>query len=144
MRFKRNVTLAHGRIEAAPMIDVVFLLLIFMVLSSSFVLQPGIKVSPPPSHIREGSPYQGLVITVTRENLLFFNEQRTTMEGIRKSLQDAAKKSRAQELIIKADRFVPYGTVVEIMDAAYKAGLSAVNLATRPEPLAPETTTPSP
>ena len=134
MRFKRNVAIARGRIDPVPMINVVLLLLVFFVLGSSFVLQPGIQVTPPPtSHVRTGSLYQGLVLTVTRENLLFFNEQRVALEDIRKALQKAAKKSRAQQLIIKADRFTPYGTVVELIDTAYAAGITAVNLATRPD-----------
>jgi biopolymer transport protein ExbD len=133
MTFKSYADIAKGRIDPAPMVDVVFLLLIFFVLSSSFVLQPGIKVDLQPSKIIGASQFQGLVVTVTRENLLFFNEQRTTLDGLKKSLQMAAQRGRNQELIIKADRQVPHGTVVELMSMALEAGIPAINIATRPE-----------
>ncbi len=133
MTFRSYCEIAKGRIDPAPMVDVVFLLLIFFVLSSSFVLQPGIKVDLQPSKVIGAGQFQGLVVTVTRENLLFFNDQRTTLEGLRNSLQTAAQRGRDRELIIKADRQVPHGTVVELMSMAIEAGISAINIATRPE-----------
>jgi biopolymer transport protein ExbD len=133
MTFRSFSEIAKGRIDPAPMVDVVFLLLIFFILSSSFVLQPGIKVDLQPSGARALSPFQGLVVTITRENLLFFNEQRTTLEGLQKSLQAAAQRGRNQELVVKADREVPHGTVVQVMSMAIEAGIAAINIATRPE-----------
>jgi biopolymer transport protein ExbD len=133
MTFKTKADIARGRIDAAPMVDVVFLLLIFFILSSSFVLQPGIRVDLQPSKVIAATGFQGLVVTVTRENLLFFNEQRTTLDALQKSLQAAAQKSRQQELIIKADKQVPHGTIVQIMSMAIEAGIPAINIATRPE-----------
>lgn len=133
MTFKTHSDIAKGGIDAAPMVDVVFLLLIFFILSSSFVLQPGIKVDLQPSKVFTASPFQGLVVTVTRENLLFFNEQRTTMDTLQKSLQAAAQRARNQELIIKADKQVPVGTLVSLMSMAIEAGITAVSIATRPE-----------
>lgn len=137
MTFKTYSEIARGRIEAAPMVDVVFLLLIFFILSSTFVLQPGIKVDLQPSPARALSPFQGLVVTVTREELLFFNEQRTTLEALQKSLHAAAQRGRNQELIIKADKQVPHGTVVQLMSMAIEAGIPSINIATRPEAFTP-------
>jgi biopolymer transport protein ExbD len=113
---------------------IVFLLLIFLVLSSPLVLQPGIGlVDLPASSSPAAASFQGLVVTVTRDNLLFFNNQPTSLDALRKALQTAAQQSHNQELIIKADRQVPHGTVIQIMSIALEAGVSAVNLATRPE-----------
>jgi biopolymer transport protein ExbD len=136
MIFKTYSDIAKGRIDPAPMVDVVFLLLIFFVLSSSFVMQPGFHVDLQPSKLMAASPYQGLVVTITRENILFFNEQRTTMEGLQKALKEAGRRGQDAELIIKADKQVAHGTVVEIMSMATEAGITAVNIATRP--VAPE------
>ena len=134
MTFATHVELAKGRIDAAPMVNVVFLLLIFFVLSSSFVLQPGIKVDLPSSSVKTPGAFQGLVVTVTRNDALFFNEERTSLEGLQKSLQEAAARGTGpQELVIKADRQVPHGTVVQIMSLAIEAGIPSINIATRPE-----------
>lgn len=134
MRFQTHCVVAKGPADPAPLVDIVFLLLIFLVLSSPLVLQPGIGVLDlPSSNTRAAASFQGLVVTVTRENLIFFNNQRITIEDLRKSLRTAAHQFPRQELIIKADRQVPHGIVVQVMSLALEAGITAVNWATRPE-----------
>ena len=134
MTFKTHCQFAKGPIDPAPMVDIVFLLLIFLVLSSPLVLVPGIgMVDLASSNVPAAASFQGLVVTITRDNLLFFNNQLITPEALRKELHAAATQSRNQELIIKADRQIPHGTVIQIMSIALEAGISAVNLATRPE-----------
>ena len=132
MTFRSYCRVAKGRIDPAPMVDIVFLLMIFLVLSSPFVLQPGHSVDLPVSReTREGS-FQGLVVVVSRDNLVFFNNQAIAFDNLPNALRIAAKQARGSELIIKADRQVSHGTVVQIMDMAFAAGIPAVNLATRP------------
>lgn len=133
MTFRSNVQIAKGLIDPAPLVDVVFLLLLFFVLSSPFVMQTGFGVVLPTSNIPTTANFQGLVVTVTRDNLLFFNNQPITMEALENSFHRAVQQGRGRELIIKADKQVTHGTVVQIMGLAIKAGISVVNLATRVE-----------
>lgn len=141
MIFRTRLAVAKGRIEAAPMVDVVFLLLIFFILSSSFVLQPGIKVDLPESAVKTPGAFQGLVVTVTRADAVFFNERRTSLAELPRELQQAVTRSAGpQELVVKADSQVPHGTVVEIMSMAIQAGITSINIATRPP--APAVVTP--
>ena len=134
MTFRTHCKIARGRIDPAPMVDVMFLLLIFLVLSSPFVLQPGFgTVVLPESNDAPNVSFQGLVVTVSRDNLLFFNTQPITLQDLPQALRRAASESRNPELIIKADRNVSYGTVMKIKNIAFEAGISAVNEATRPE-----------
>jgi biopolymer transport protein ExbD len=121
-------------------VDVVFLLLIFLVLSSPLVLQPGLgMVELQQSSASSSASFQGLVVTITRDNLVFFNNQLVTLDGLRPSLRAAAGQFPRKELIIKADRQVPHGTVVQVMSLALEAGITAVNWATRPEIQPPST-----
>ena len=132
MIFRPRLAVAKGRVEAAPLVDVVFLLLIFFILSSAFVLQPGIKVDLPVSTVKTPGAFQGLVITVTRADVLFFNERRTSLDELGQQLEAAVRRSTAaQELVVKADAQVPHGTVVEIMSMAIQAGITSINIATR-------------
>jgi biopolymer transport protein ExbD len=141
MTFKTHSDIAKGRIDPAPMVDVVFLLLIFLVLSSPFVLQPGYgTVMLPAVNNPTTTMFQSLVVTVSRDNLFFFNGQATTLDGLRQSLMRAAQQTHNPELILKADRQVSYDTVAKVMSMAFETGISVVNLATRPElPVAPQT-----
>lgn len=134
MTFKTTSTFAKGPVDPSPMVDVVFLLLIFLVLSSPLVLQPGIGILDlPASNTPPAASFQGLVVTVTRENVMFFNNQLTTLDNLRTSLRAAVRQSSRCELIIKADRQVPHGTIIQVMSAAIESGITAVNLATRSE-----------
>src|SRR5712671_2868777 len=134
MTFKTHCRIAKGRIDPAPMVDVVFLLLIFIILSSPFVLQTGHKaVELPIDNHATGASFQNLVVTISRDNLYFFKEQPIALDGLRLAFEKAARESRNPELVIKADQQVAYGTVSKIQSMAFEAGIHVVLNATRPE-----------
>ncbi|MCX7886757.1 MAG: biopolymer transporter ExbD [Verrucomicrobiae bacterium] len=138
MRLQSHCKIAKGPMDATPLVDVTFLLLIFLVLSSPMVLQPGIgMVELQPSNTPSTASFQAMVVTVTRDNLIFFNNQLTTLDKLRDSLRALAGRFPRQELVIKADRQGPNGTVVQIMTLDLEAGITAINWATRPEIASP-------
>ncbi len=132
MTFHSNCQLAKGRIDPAPMVDIVFLLLIFIALSSPYVVQPGLAIDLTSARPNVNS-FQGVVLTVSRDDLMFFSNQKTNLEGLRSVLERAAAQSRNQTLVIKADRRVSNDTIIQIFSIAREAGFSAVNWATRPD-----------
>jgi biopolymer transport protein ExbD len=133
MTFKTRCQMSKGLVDPAPLVDVVFLLLLFFILSSPFVMQSGFGVIMPSTTMPTRSSFQSLVVTVTRDNLLFFNNQPTTIEKFEQSLRQAVQQGRGHELIIKADRQVAFGTIVQIRSVAIKAGITSVNEAARAE-----------
>lgn len=137
MTFRTQCQIAKGLVDPAPLVDVVFLLLLFFLLSSPFVLQSGFGVVLPSSAIPNASSFQELVVTITQDKLLFFNNQPITWPKFSEELTVAARLNPRAELIIKADKLTPHGAVVELMNIALQAGLSVVNIATRPEVAAP-------
>ena len=132
MRFQTHNQISKGLVDPAPLVDVIFLLLLFFLLSSPFVMQSGFGVILPAADVPTASSFQTLVVTVTRENLMFFNTQPTDLAKLQKDLEAAAQHGRSVELVIKADKQVSQGTLVDIMNAAVKAGISSINIATRP------------
>jgi biopolymer transport protein ExbD len=132
MIFKTHCQIAKGPMDPAPLVNVVFLLLLFFLLSSPFVLQSGMGIDLPVSNTPNVGDFQSLVVAVMNKNMLFFNNQPTTLADLQKVLREEARRAPNQELIIKADKQVPLDVLVEIMNIASKAGLRGVNLATRP------------
>ena len=133
MTFKTHCQISKGLVDAAPLVNVVFLLLLFFVLNSQFVMQSGFPVVLPSSgEYPVRTSFQSLVVTVARDDLLFFNEQPLLIDKLEQALREAVQQGRGRELIIKADRQVSNGTVVEIMSAANRAGITMVNMAARP------------
>jgi biopolymer transport protein ExbD len=131
--FKTHCQTSKGLVDPAPLVNVVFLLLLFFILSSPFVMQTGFGVDLQQSSQSTISSIQSLVVTVTRDNLLFFNNQPIPIEKLESALREAVQQGRGRQLIIKADRQVSHGTVTQIMSLALKAGISMVNIAARAE-----------
>ena len=128
MRFKRRVFLEKGLLDIAPLIDVIFLLLIFFMLTSSFIFQPGIKINLPKALTGEVIQRENLVIVVTGDNFLYINERPLTGEELSSRLKIAQKESKP--ILIKADRKASLGKVVELWDLCRAEGIQKVNIAT--------------
>lgn len=130
MRFKRHVELEHGlrQIDIAPLIDMIFQLLIFFMLTSSFVIQPGIKVNLPKAVTSEAVRFENIEIVVSSENVTYVEGKVVTNQELRAMLTQAAK--RKQAILIKSDRRASLGRVVEIWDTARELGISQINIAT--------------
>ncbi len=132
MTFKTHCQISKGLVDAAPLVNVVFLLLLFFVLNSQFVMQRGVSVDLAALDIPMTGSFQSLVVTVARDDLVFFNDQPVPLDKLEQTLREAVQQGRGRELIIKADKQVAQGTVMEIMGAAVRAGIPVVNIAARP------------
>jgi len=133
MRFKRHMELEHGlkQIDIAPLIDMVFQLLIFFMLTSSFVMQPGIKVNLPKAVTSEIVKFENIEILVSSENITYLNGKVVTTQELKNLLSQAAK--RKQSILIKADKRASLGRVVEIWDLCRDLGIVQINIATNQE-----------
>ncbi|MFQ5912816.1 MAG: ExbD/TolR family protein [Nitrospinota bacterium] len=116
-----------------PLIDVVLLLLIFFMISSTFVVQPGIKINLPKSTAAERREPEDVTLIITREETLYLNSQRVSLAELWGKLLDIFRNRADSMLVIKADRLVPHGRVVEVMDVAKQAGVNRLAIATEPK-----------
>jgi biopolymer transport protein ExbD len=133
MRFKRHIELEHGlrQIDIAPLMDVIFQLLIFFMLTSSFIIPSGIRVNLPKAVTSQMVKSRRLEILVSGENVIYVEGKVVNTRELKPILKELA--ARNQPLLIKADRRAQLGSVVEIWDMARNLGLSQVNIATYQE-----------
>lgn len=115
------------------LIDVVLLLLIFFILSSSFVLQPGIKVTPPRGISKSGVSNARFIINVTAQTppMIFLNDQIIPIDRLDAEFRRMARANVDASVILRADGSVPHGLVTDIMSRALEAGVNVV-IATKP------------
>ena len=131
MKFKRLTRLEKetAEFDMIPLINCVFLLLIFFLLISSYVIQPGvIKVQLPRAVTGEAVHEKSLVITITSEDDVYLNERKLTPDELTSRLRIAAKED--ESLLITADRHASLGKVVEIWDLCREEGVTKINIAT--------------
>ena len=131
MRFKRRVQFVKGYLDIAPLIDCIFLLLIFFLLTSNFIFQPGIKINLPKAVTSEVVQEKTIVITVTSDNRFYLNEAPITFVELKSKLKKTLGKNKP--ILIKADRDVPLGRVVGIWDFCRDIGITQINIATNQE-----------
>ncbi len=133
MRFRRHMELEHGlrQIDIAPLIDMVFQLLIFFMLTSSFVVQPGIKINLPKAVTSEVVKYENIEIAISGENVIYLNGKVIVLSELKNLFKQMPE--RKQSIMIKADRRASLGRVVEIWDMCREAGVAQVNIATNQE-----------
>lgn len=127
-RLKRRTEINRGEIDTAPLIDVVFLLLIFFMITSNFVLQPGVKVSLPKAVTSEVIGSQNLLVTLTGQDLLFLNEKPMNITELALKIREAARDNKT--VLLRADTSASLGRVVEIWDLCREAGVPQINIAT--------------
>ncbi len=132
MKLSRTKEYNFGWLVLFPLLDVVFLLVFFLLLSSNFILQPGISVSVPSSRFTLGPQINQQIISITggAAPAIYFRDQKITLDQLGPAL-DAAKRE-GRSIIIKADRLTPYEMVVEVANAALEHGITSVALATTP------------
>lgn len=120
-------------IDMIPMIDIVFQLILFFLVSTTFALLPGITVQLPESSTAEGGETRGLIITLSAQGDIWFNDKAVTMEQLNQELVhfDTESIPRNQYPIqLEADALVTNGTIVQLFDLLRKNGFAAVNLRT--------------
>ena len=132
MKLSRTINFNFGWLVLVRLVDLAFLLVFFLLLSSNFILQQGISISMPFSRFTLGPLANRQIISITGGAVpaIYFRDQRVTMEQLG-PLLDAAKRND-QSIIIKADRSTSYETVAEVANAALEHGVTAVALAATP------------
>ncbi len=151
MDFRPRRTPAGGFIDMTPVVDTIFNLLIFFALSMNFLANPGITVDLPDASAPQVEREDGDIrILVTPEGEVRVDGERVALPALAARLRETARQRiagqpgtgeqratagqrRDPQVLIRADRRVPHGVVVEVMDAARSAGLTRLAIMTQRE-----------
>ena len=131
MRINRQrIQRSFLQIDATPLADIVFLLLIFFMLSSTFISQPGINVKLPKAKAREIQAEKQLIVTITKKSNIYVNKRRIKLENLEKGLNVLLAHMTDKVVVMRADAGVKHGLVVEVLDLARAAGAEKLAIAT--------------
>ena len=126
------------RIDLAPMVDVVFNLLIFFFVTTTFLTDTGIPLRLPEAATAEtGAREEPLLVRIGADGAVRFRDQVVTLSDLESGLQAALQSSPEGSVTIEADGRVDYETIVKVMDAARRARARGIVLATSPPPPEP-------
>lgn len=134
MRFPRTNKIFRGQLEAAPFAGVFFLLVIFLLLSSSLVFIPGVPIRLPEAVNLPGTANPTLVVALDATGQIYFENQIISENQLKVKLLVAAETSREPlTLVVQADKSVPYETLQRLFLLAGDAGIKSMLMATRPQ-----------
>jgi len=130
--FRRPKRPSHA-IDMAPLIDVVFLLLIFFMLTSAF-REPSLPLQLPSASGSPDTPVEALIISVNADGDIAIGDQPVTLAAFTATLRAILDQRENHTINFRGDRTVDYGVFVDLMDRARTAGASQFNLIHDPRP----------
>ncbi|MCK4423769.1 MAG: biopolymer transporter ExbD [Candidatus Omnitrophica bacterium] len=118
-------------LNIAPLIDIVFLLLIFFMLSSHFVTQPGLKITLPTAVTAKLHSEEDIIVFITEDNKLILNGKEVVLDKLRAELEIKLVSAKKKTVVIKADEKVDLGLAVKVMDRAKQAKAEGLVISTK-------------
>lgn len=122
-----------ARFDLTPLIDVVLLLVIFFMLTTTFTnLESRIKVNLPTSDFATVEPSKNITVTITENNTIYFNGKLIDPLKITENVATELKNDPKKMVVLEADKNVLHGKVISVMDLIKKGGADIIAIATKP------------
>ena len=119
------------RLMVIPMIDIIFFLLVFFMLNTLYMVEQKVfPVQLPKAQQSESQPAKQVNITVSKDGEVWIEDQKIALVDFRKLIQKEIKNHPEAIFILRADRLVPHGQVVEVMDELKATGVKKLSIAT--------------
>ena len=119
----------EGEINITPMLDIVFIMLIFFIVTTSFVKEPGINPSRPFAQTAATKERGNIMIAVSDSDQIWMDKKRVELHGIRQLVEAARAENPESSVIIVADQAASTGMVIDLMDNVRAAGVTSIALA---------------
>ncbi len=129
MRRKRDRGEEESEVNLTPMLDVVFIMLIFFIVTASFVKEAGIDVSRPPAATAERKERGNILVAITANDQIWIDRRQVDPRALRANIERLHAENPQGSVVIQADKASKNGLLVEVMDAARLAGVDNVSLA---------------
>ena len=129
MRRKRDRQDEESEVNLTPMLDLVFIMLIFFIVTASFVKEAGIDISRPPAATAERKERGNILVAITENDQIWIDRRQVDPRALRANIERLHAENPQGSVVIQADKNSKNGLLVAVMDAARLAGVSNVALA---------------
>ena len=119
----------ESEVNLTPMLDVVFIMLIFFIVTASFVKEAGIEITRPPAATAERKERGNILVAITANDQIWIDRRPVEPRAIRPNLERMHAENPQGAVIIQADKDSKNGLLVRVMDAARLAGIKSVSIA---------------
>ena len=121
--------LDQSEVNLTPMLDVVFIMLIFFIVTASFVKESGIEITRPPAATAERQARGNILVAITADNHIWIDRRQVDVKALRANIERLHAENPLGSVVIQADEKSQNGLLVRVMDAARLAGVKNVSMA---------------
>jgi biopolymer transport protein ExbD len=129
MRRRRDRQEEDSEVNLTPMLDVVFIMLIFFIVTASFVKEAGIDVSRPPAATAERKERGNILVAISESGQIWIDKRQVDVRALRPNIERLHAENPQGAVVIQADKDSKNGLLVDVMDAAREAGVFNVSIA---------------
>ncbi|MBK6508511.1 MAG: biopolymer transporter ExbD [Haliea sp.] len=129
-RNQKVVVEEEAQIDLTPMLDVVFIMLIFFIVTASFIKEAGIEVNRPEASTADPKENVNILVAISATNEIWMDQRRIDARAVRANIERLHAENPKGAVVIQADNESNTETVASVLDAAREAGVYDVSLAT--------------
>lgn len=129
MRRRRSKRQDEEEVNLTPMLDVVFILLIFFIVTASFVKESGIDINRPAAATAVRKERGNILVAITPTGQIWIDRRQIDIRAVRANIERLHAENPQGAVVIQADRESKNGLLVEVMDAAKLAGVENISIA---------------
>ena len=130
---RRHATKDEPEINITPMLDIVFIMLIFFIVTTSFIRETGVEVEKPTALTAEPRPQGNVLIAIRDNDEIWMNKQQIEIHQVRPEVERARAENPESAVVLIADRGARTGMLVEVMDHVQAAGINRISISAEPE-----------
>lgn len=129
--FQNLVDEEEAAIDLTPMLDVVFIMLIFFIVTASFVKEAGIDVNRPQASTAVNKDRANILVAISENNEIWINKRRVDERAVQANIERLYAENPQGSVVIQADKKATTDTLIKVMDASRAAGVFDVSIATQ-------------
>ena len=131
MRKKNRVKNEENSLDLTPMMDIVFIMLIFFIVTTSFVKETGVDINRPNAETAERDEKGNILVAITATNEIWIDKRRVDLKAVRANIERLKIEYPEGSVIIQADKESRSGLLVEAMDQIRLAGVQNISIAAK-------------
>ena len=130
-RRSRNKFAEESSLDLTPMMDIVFIMLIFFIVTTSFVKETGVDINRPNAETAQRDEKGNILVALTDNNEIWIDKRRVDLKAVRANIERLKIEYPGGSVIIQADKVTKSGILVEVMDQIRLAGIQNISIAAK-------------
>ena len=129
MRRTQSQTEDEAVIDLTPLMDIVFIMLIFFIVTTSFIKESGVDINRPTANTAERKERGNILIAITANDEVWIDKRRVDIRAVRANVERLKAENPEGSVVIQADKDSKNGLLVQVMDQARLAGVTNISIA---------------